>query len=361
MDIKIITFHDAINYGAVLQTYALYNQIKQIINKDSSVYVFDHKCGFIQNTYRIFKIEKSAKNNIKNIILLPFKLIKKYKFESFIRRNIKLTKAISDNDIFITGSDQVWNYNYTNFDKAYFLNFEGNQNKKIYRNSYAASFGFYELPLEVKCEYKNLLKDFSHISVREDSGREIIKDLLDRDASVVLDPTLLLNKADWMKLCKIRKKNNYVLLYLLSTTQTIISFAENLSKMLNYKVIYITDAIIKSIKNCNYKRIEGPEEWLSLFLNADCIVTNSFHGIAFSINFNKPFFTELLPPPAPVNTRIENILDLFELRSRQIIDGKNDNINVPIDYDKVNSKLDKERSKSINYLKSIIEDINEQD
>ena len=94
-------------------------------------------------------------------------------------------------------------------------------------------------------------------------------------------------------------------------------------------------------------------------MGATYVVTNSFHGTVFSVNFNKKFFLELLPPPATVNSRLENIMDLLELRERQIINGNNNNIDKDIDYNKVDKILSEERKKSIEYLKSIIEVDNE--
>ncbi|WP_415840043.1 polysaccharide pyruvyl transferase family protein, partial [Paenibacillus endophyticus] len=129
--------------------------------------------------------------------------------------------------------------------------------------------------------------------------------------------------------------------------------AKNLSMMTGYKIIAISSTYRKS-KNVRYIKTAGPEEFLGLFKNAEYIVTNSFHGTAFSINFNKQFFTELLPNSVGTNSRMEDILDLFDLRNRQILSSDSSVANFPIDYSKVNQILEIEREKSINLLKDIL-------
>ena len=134
-----------------------------------------------------------------------------------------------------------------------------------------------------------------------------------------------------------------------------IEFAHSLAKKTGCKIVYISYSIMRRVKAV-YEKCVGPEEFIGLFKNASYIVTNSFHGTAFSINFNKAFFVELLPPPAKVNSRLENILDNFGLRNRQIINGSNDDVFAEIDYSAVNNKLKLERMSSLKYLKRILEE-----
>lgn len=359
--IGIINFHRAVNYGAVLQAYAL---SESIIRLGGNPFTIDHKNQFIEKAYSLNPIYSRNIKQIINKILTYYQRKKKaQKFEAFREKYLVLEK-ISDlyseeNAInlekynsLITGSDQVWNYNMTQFDKAYFLDFMYDSRKK---NSYAASFGFNHLPDEYLDDYKKLLEDFNHISVREEQASAIIKTLLNREAEVVLDPTMLLSKDDWFKISQDYKgKKNFILIYQMATSQSLLDFAVYLSKKTNCDIIYISDAIRKRIK-ATYASGIGPLEFIGLFKNAKYVVTNSFHGTAFSINFNKPFFVEMLPPPAKVNSRLENILDIFDLRSRQIINGNNDNIFNDIDYTTVNKKLESERQRSLDYLQRILE------
>lgn len=353
MNFGIITLHKSINYGAVLQTYALSQSVKKLIPAENEVFVFDHVNAKIEKYESLLNFGSNIKSFILRTIMLPDNVRKKIRFNSFSTRKLDLRPEYTDEDCFIAGSDQIWNYNCTGCDKAYFLDFVKNPRNK---NSYAASFGTDSVENRYRSELSGLLADFNKISVREIQGQRIIKSIAGRDVPVVLDPTLLLDAKEWEKAAaKTRPKSKYILFYTLMGSHSIYNFANELSKQTGLKIICITNTITARLKNCRYQNGAGPSEWLSLFLNASYIVTNSFHGTAFAINFNKPFFTELLPPPAPVNSRLENLLDLFGLRGRQIIDGKNSNINEPIDYNRVNRILSEEKNKSIEYLKSIIE------
>jgi hypothetical protein len=357
MRIHIITFHQAINYGAVLQTYALQTTIERfgcisdVINYESET---------LKNQYRILKFSSliNYKRNLLTIMHIPIKVKSLLNFKQFVKRYIRLInmEKVNNDEIYITGSDQVWNYRCTNFDKTYFLNFVINNRK----NSYAASFTVDNIPEGYKDEYKSLLQGFNKISVREKQGVQIINDLLGRNVDVVLDPTLLLNIEEWSKISKLSKiKDKYILVFLMWETSTILSFVNQLAQKTGYKVVIITNSLIVRLKKANCKRGISPNEWVGLFQGAEYIVTNSFHGTAFSINFNKEFFIELLPDITEANSRLGNIIDMFGLHSRLIINGKNDNINEPIDYVTINKTLEKEKEKSIAFLRSIVCEENE--
>lgn len=351
-DIKIITFHRAVNFGAVLQTYALYQCLKRMVSPNIHVTVFDYKCRHIDKFYRLIVFRKSFRYMIKQLLYLPVKALQKCKVRNFVYRHIQFSSQINDNDVFITGSDQVWNNTCTGFDKAYFLDFIKNRRSK---NAYAASFGYEQIPEKNIEQYRSLLKDYNIISVRELQGAQIIRNLLDIDVPVALDPTLLINKDEWCALMNVKPVNKeYILLYLLIPTATVMRFAEELSKETGYIIVYICEKYKKVLANTMHKRFVDPKEWVSLFANSSYIITNSFHGTAFSINFNKPFFTELLPPPSQVNSRLENILKQFGLTDRLIVNGVNKSIEQRIDYDHVNMLLENERQKSIDLLKCII-------
>ncbi len=361
--VGILTFHRAINYGAVLQAYALNESIKNIGYAPVTI---DYKNPHIEKIYDPIHFNyRSLKSFIGGVLTYNRRQKKKKSFEDFRTKffvldqisdlyDKKYIKHLNLYKKFLTGSDQVWNYAHTQFDKAYFLDFISDSSKK---NSYAASFGFDWIPVEYVADYKKLLEDFNHISVREEQGAAIIKRLLNRKAEVVLDPTMLLSKNDWVKISEDyrREKRDYILIYQVATSQSLLDFAVNLSKETNREIICISDALRKRIK-ATYVAGVGPQEFLGLLKNAKYIITNSFHGTAFSINFNKLFFVEMLPPPAKVNSRLENILDTFNLRSRQIINGNNDNIFNEIDYTTVNKKLELERQRSLNYLKRILDE-----
>ena len=196
-----ITFHKAVNYGAILQAYALQRSILKLgIDND----IIDYDCKLISNVYKLINI-KSVKSFIKSLIAFRIYYYKKNKFKSFIKKYIILTNPVTKDilkseefnnkyDFFITGSDQVWNYEITNLDDAYFLNFVKDESKV---KSYAASFGISCIPENLRLKYKNYLKRFSSILVREKTGAKLIENLIDKKVNIVLDPVLLLNKNEW--------------------------------------------------------------------------------------------------------------------------------------------------------------------
>jgi len=358
--VGILTFHRAINYGALLQAYALQEALKkmgclpEIIDYRSPVLESQHLEARLSNC-------QNAKDIARFIFYAKHQNRKMKIFRDFSAANLNLSdvyenteqlrKISLEYDKFICGSDQVWNHRITDFDRNYFLDFIEDIAKK---NSYAASFGISSIPPEHVNEYRNLLKGFNHISVRENQGRKIINELVNREAELVLDPTLLLSKQDWESIAAdYKKKKNYILLYMFGNSLTMKTFVENLARQTGCEIVLISYSVIKRI-NATYEKSVGPAEFLGLFQNARYVVTNSFHGTCFSLNFNKDFFLEMLPESQGVNSRLENILDLFDLRSRQIISGENANTRKTIDYGEVNKRLLVERQRSLDFISKII-------
>lgn len=357
MRIGIITFSRALNHGASLQAYALK---KTIENLGHDCEIINYRCEPLEIGSKLLKINK--KNIIKSIILslgylkvnsdknIAFKKFWKAHFNNSHTKPLskyELVKLEQRYDFIITGSDQVWNYKHTNFDLSYFLDFVKDTNKKM---SYAASFGFDSIPEEYKKIYKENLETIKYISVREHQGARIISELLNKNVQVVLDPTLLIKNEEWLPVAKrMDLPEEYILLYLMDYSQSIVDFAHKVSKEKKCKILFINDALFNKRVNAQYIRGVGPDSFINLFYNARYIITNSFHGIAFSLNFNKQFCFELLPPPAMVNSRIENIVELLGVQGRQIIKGYCD-IDAKINYDEVNRILNNEREKSLEFL-----------
>ncbi|HFM6841875.1 TPA: polysaccharide pyruvyl transferase family protein, partial [Enterococcus faecium] len=279
-------------------------------------------------------------------------------FDNFIDKFIRVSLSEYDDktirglddkyDLFICGSDQIWSPYSAGFDPIYFLDFVKKRNKK---NAYAASFGVEIVPEETIKEYSRRLKNFNVISVREEIGKKIIKNLIEEDVPVSLDPTLLLSKTEWDLIIEKKRKisEKYLLIYLITETREIIELAKKVAREKKLKLVYINDNIYKTKGIYNYNNC-SPSDWLNLFYNADYIVTNSFHGIAFSINFEKEFSVQYLPEPAKVNSRINNILDNYSLKWRINYDG-----NEKINYSKVNKILVEDRVASQQILKDIME------
>lgn len=351
--IGVLTFHKAINYGAILQTYALY----YILSKKYKVGVINYISKKLENDYRVKFRYKLLKAFYKTDYI-----VKKEKFEKFSDKYLKLTDELRgkselkeqcrDYDFVITGSDQVWNYTITNTDMTYLLNFV----EPMKRLSYAASFGVSEIPNDLKEIYRKLLSKFKYITVREKQGQRIIKELCNIDVPVVLDPTLLLNKNEWERICdnKINRKK-YILFYCLRKSKKLFDFAKKLKEDTGLDIIYLNPRRKHSFGRCSAAKA-GPEEFVELFLNAEYVVTNSYHGTIFSINFNKKFVVDLDTKEGNTNSRVEGILDIFDLNTRIVDSVDLSKMYNNIDYNKINEKINYLRKRSISILFNMVDE-----
>lgn len=364
MKIGIITFHNSNNYGALLQAIALQTKLRYLGHE---VKIINYICENKRDIYKVINISKSKSitQNFRQVIDSPFKLIKKIKADKFIEEKLNLTediftksdqikKANLNYDMYICGSDQIWNYENTKFDKTYFLDFVENNKKKM---SYAASFGLNEIEDIYKNDYKKLLNEIEYMSVREETGRDIIKSIIDKECEVVLDPTLILSKNEWNKILQDntingykKKFEKYILVYTLHCTKEIVEIAEQLSEKTKLKIVNInangTKDIIRGLRN---NIIPSPLEFVKLINDAEYIITDSFHGTVFSLNLNKEFFV-YLKPGLKNHSRIENILGKCGLENR-IYRGVKPIENLKnINFNKINSILDNERKSSIKFI-----------
>ena len=359
MNIGILTFYNTINYGALLQGYALNKKINQL---GENCEIVRYECEAITKKEQPMELKniKNIKDLIKFITLKSSEERKLSKFKEFSNKNIKYSRNLynkknvndlcDDYDLFVVGSDQVWNLNITDGDYTYFLDFERNNKKK---NSYAASFGYENVPKNYEEKSKQYLNEFNNITVREQSGSNIIKQLNNKEVPVVLDPTMLLTAEEWNEISDFNyKEEKYILLYFIHNKKETFKFARELSKKTGLKLVYISISPKPAFGMDNI-RDASPEEFLGLVKNAEYIITGSFHGTVFSINFNKQFFFEIDKNKGNYNTRIKNLVELLDLEDRAIQDN-NCNIENIIDYDSVNVKLNRLRDESINHLSNII-------
>lgn len=334
MKIGILTFHRAINYGAVLQAYALRKKLEMMGNE---VEIIDYICPKIRSDYLPeFSIKKSLKTSLNQLISAPFLLRRRKKFFSFITNNLVMSEMheTANNieekyDMIITGSDQVWQYNLTGNDDIYFLkDFED-----VVKVAYAASFSLKNNKISER--QFNMLKSLDFISVRERENADFLKRKMGRYVDTVCDPTFLLSKKEWEQLShQMRPKyKNYVLAFNVLKTNGMLEFAFNLAKSSGKQLIVLTTSVQRKVKG-KYIRTADPIEFLSLIENADFIVTNSFHGTAFSIIFQKEFFVETIANGGIINTRVLNLLDSLHIRGRSIENRKNREFD-SIDYQQI--------------------------
>ena len=363
--IGIITFHNAHNYGAVLQVFALQN----ILAKENEVKIINYENKAIVDTYKLFKINK------KNIVTILKSLLGDFiyyfndkkrfvNFNNFIEKNLNLTelylteKQLKDNspklDIYITGSDQVWNYDIARNVDAYTLNFG---QKDIKRISYAASIGedkFEEQHIE---QYKRNIQQIDFISVREKLAKPYLEKLVKKDITVTLDPTLLMKSQDWDKYLEKneKKEEKYIFAYVVEENDEYYKILNYLSEITGYKIIH-TGRRNKKINNIlENAYTKGPLDFVSLIKNAEYVVATSFHATAFSILYHKKFW---IIPHLKTGGRVTSLLEQLDISNRAIStfnEFKSKNFDEEINYKEVDEKLDKERSKSLNWLKNAIQ------
>lgn len=354
MKIAVMTFFNYNNFGASLQCYGLYKTLKDMGHE---VEYLDYTCPYIGNPFKLIHLKNKGLfgyiySTMGYICYLPRK---KY-FDEF-RKLIPHTKPLNESNIseykdtydkYIAGSDQVWSTKLTNYDKTYFLDFVTNNKKKF---SYAASFGGNTVDdLQYKW-YEMLLKEFQKISVREEYGEKLVERLAQRDAKVVVDPTLLLSENDWAEVCAERiVKGNYILVYQLGFSKQLIQTVKKVAGLTGMKVVYIPfplGGIVKSRLSIGI----GPSEWLSLFRYAKYVITDSYHGIIFSILFRKKFLGVV--DGQHKNQRAISLLNKLGLQDR--IAGDNEKkILEEINYEQVLLILKREIADSKQWLRENI-------
>ncbi len=355
--IGIITFSRANNYGAVLQAYALKHKLKQL-GADASL--LNYACPPIDNVYALspFKRSRRLADLPMNSLRIPLVWRTRRKFGPFRKKFLQDTPLLnaatigqieSRFDAFIAGSDQVFNLRLTEGDGNYFLQFVSDKSKKF---SYAASFGISVPTTQESKLLKEFLASFQEISCREQTGCAIVEKLTDKKALMHLDPTLLLNASQWAKIACLPAKKEYILAYLIMPTPSALSFIKRLAKKENLPVVVLTSSPIKRVE-ASYV-CPTPQQWLGYFLQAKYVVTNSFHGLAFAVNFNKSFFVDLLPPPVGTNSRMENLLHLIHLQDR-LVSTIQDDFQKPICWANVNAILEGYKKEAENYLMRILQ------
>ena len=344
--IAVITFHRHNNYGAVLQCYALQQALKKLGYIPS---VIDYRCKADESPFSLEAIRKRGfRKCIISILGKMSRIPRFYAFYTF-RKRLNMTEKfykhelykISDCfDCYLAGSDNIWNAQITGLDSTYFLDFVRNKRK---RNTYAASFGSDQISEELVGTYNKYLSKIHTFLMREKSGVDLVSKICGREGKQVLDPTLLLSSEEWNQLIEPECiKERFVLAYQLVPSKFFVQKADWIAKQLNCKLIIVPFAQGMFVKSQNKLGI-GPVEWLSAIRNATYIVTDSFHGCVFSIIFRKPFNVVV----SQLGTRIYSLLDTLGLQNK-IIEQGNQYIDMcDIDYNKVESILEREREISL--------------
>lgn len=363
--VGILTFHRAINYGAFLQAFALKTYLT---NLGCKVAMIDYWPTGHAASYEIFSKERfsqlSLLRKIKyllNFLLISRKVkIRKNKMENLIHQFLgvedtpkyvvpsELEKV--DEDIVVYGSDQIWwnanLKNYKGFDWAYWGDYLNPSIKKVV---YAASMGVIDLNDTHKKEIKKRLKNFSSIAVRETMLRDAICSLTDKNIEVVCDPVFILDKDEWSKMAKpIKTPNKYVLLFNLMHSPDAEKIAKRKAFEMNLPLVEVT-SLVKPYKYGKYCfQTADALEFLYLIKNAEFVVTSSFHGTAFSVIFEKQFYSLGMNKNSG---RVQSLLANINL-SERLIDNAEGREFPNINYDNVRTYLNRYIESSRLYLKN---------
>ncbi len=343
MKIGILTFHESDNYGAVLQAYALATSLAKY-NVDSEFISFEKKSEMPSET------EKAVSPFLKKINQEKAK--RSSHFDEFRSKYLSCSSPVprdqalklnQEYDLFLVGSDQVWNLRIPDADERFFLPFA----EKEKRFSYAASFGEKELPEGVSEWCGKELSKFSMISVREEEGKELIQKLINRDVSVCLDPTLLLEPSEWDTLTHPVEASSYVLLFLLQYDEKLLKKAKEYAQEKGLQLVSITASFIPQLGFPAWTSY-GVEDWLSMIKNASAVFTNSFHGTVFSLLFEVPVFVSYLAGELENrNGRLRELLKSTHmqkcLEEVTLLEAR-----------KLQEYLSEKKKNSLNYLKEVV-------
>lgn len=347
------------NYGSVLQAFALQKCLKDFGGNPTIVRTkAPGKESLMHSLRAIIKPQKhySFLQRLKKELQKNKFVDKNNKISGFINSYISVTeidsieefnKKVSSDDVFIAGSDQIWNVINSTLSRWYSLQWI-DSNKKY---SYAASIGLDKLTDLQKQLYADGLLGFQTISLRESQAVGLLTPLFKgKEVRQDLDPTLLFDGSFWRKMESKRLIDEpYVFVYMLRPDMNVIKLAKQVAKKHGYKVIY-TGLYANKMTGVATICDAGIEDFLSYIDNAETVITNSFHGTVFSVLFNKPFLSVKLET---TSSRVESFLSMTGLESRLVETPFQENIIPEVDYQKAEHILENERKKSLDYLATI--------
>lgn len=372
MRILTLTTYEGYNYGASLQAYALQHFLK-LQGHDTAIIRFEPE--YLMRYYAFWYVNPDSRLNANPITRMLYRIMKwgqrrttlkrKRVFDYFNHQILTETEQKWSSsemlmhdppkaDLYLCGSDQVWNVLYeAGRDPVFYLEFV----KEGKKASYAASFSFLDLPKEHFVRIQRSLQKFDAVSVRELQGKELVEKM-GVDAAWVLDPVFLLSVSEWDSLinrkeilsyepCDIKEK--YLLIYDFEGNAKLKEFAINYSRRHNLKIFAITDRFPLCYADKNFKNA-GPVDFIRMIKGCDCFISNSFHGTAFSIIFHKPFFV-FNREKAKVNSRMQSLLQLFGLEDRIVVDENEKSYS--IDWEKIDKIRGIKHMESINFLKQL--------
>lgn len=375
MKIGIITVQKAPeNYGACLQCYGLWHYIKSLgydceiidlVRPWSPEYIkskiFTEKKGTGKmSLFRKMIYTLRGKKYHQTTHPIESRYFHAFNMEMEYSRTYRSVDDLYENppqyDVYIAGSDQIWNPRMSFINEPYFLTFAPSGKKKI---SYASSFAVKSIPQGIWPSNLQWLDSFSKISVREASGIDIVKNNFGCKAQLVLDPTMLLTRQEWESIAIIpQKDSDYIFVYTLQQNVDILNTVVSLAKKLSLKVKALVsdtrkqNVLVEGVEYCE----GGPKEWMGYVNQSKMVITDSFHGSVFSLIFGKPFAT--INTNQLVSERLTNLVDLFSVSNHLISIEEICNIlsvdDLSFDYSTFNKTLIKLREESQSYLNNAI-------
>lgn len=365
MKVGILTFHWADNYGAVLQAYALTKRIKGFCDEKDTVEIVNYTSPLSAKIYGpfyyrhagLFADTKSLMRCVKNF---PSWIYRRIGFQSFRKKmpisevytRSKLLESESKYDIWITGSDQVWNTEIVKSDyDIYDLSFVHSEKKC----SYAASSGLLDvINNNIQRKLVSDIGKLDLISVRELSTKKDLEELIGKRIVNVMDPTFLISKEEWEALSSKKRihKNRYIFVYYISCESELIKTAIRVSEVLGLDIVVC--GRLKPLRGIAKEILHAsPEVFLNLIKNAEFVVASSFHATAFSIIFEKQFLSLV---PSYASNRVQDLCDLVGLSSRVVQDASSTDelLREKIDYKEITPAVKKEVEKSETFLHSLL-------
>ena len=359
MKLGILTYHRSHNYGALLQAVALRKALEKM---GHDVHYVDYWPDYHVDMYRIIShkylksvnVPRKIKALVSTALRLPGILRRRQRFNKFIKRHIEpyCIPTSEHTDCIICGSDQIWRkqpgMDYR-FNPVYFGAYDLNTDQYI---SYAASMGIINWNEQDKQLLKSWLCHFDKISVRETDLKKELDHIGVNDVEVSLDPTLLLSQEEWRKIITIpdKKDNPYILVYDLQGGVFDMEASERFANERNLKIKKLKGGAYGFIPHKDDCKTAGPEEMVRLIANAEYVFTSSFHGLVFSIIFQREFFASFVKNSG----RASSLLSLIQLQERLIPPMTKDiPVKKNIDFKNVEEILSLQRNKSINYLRAL--------
>lgn len=355
--VGILTFHRAVNYGAVLQTYALQCALNDLEIENE---VLDYRCPFIEAHYDPKPSVSPVHVNhfLKEVTQIPLKKKAREHFNLFLSQNIKMSEKVEKNglgrlsekyDAIVTGSDQVWNMAVTGEDTAYVLDFAPEIVRKI---SYAASLGPAEMKAEYRAKLTPYLKNYDSISVREPAAKQLTEEISKKNVKVDVDPTVLLPTKKWESLADKSqlKYENFIFVYTMQPSDILYNLAQDLANKKNLH-IYSLSMVENPRKIGIDVRGAKIEDFLWMIKHAQYAVTNSFHGLLFALRFHKQFYWAFQEGSHMSNPRFDMLIEQYGINCRCSSKEWGAEQCTELNYKQVDSVMVQQRMESLNNLK----------